>query len=123
MGVSGRLMLKALIEGETAAEKLADQARGSLRLKREALIESLEGRVTEHERWFLGRLLHQVKFIEAEVKEFDERLAALMVEREAELNLLDTIEEVGRRGAENLLSEIGFEMSQFPSAGDLGTCK
>jgi hypothetical protein len=31
MGVSGRQMLRALIEGETDAEKLADKARGSLR--------------------------------------------------------------------------------------------
>ena len=110
MGVSGRLMLQALIEGETDAEKLADKARGSLRLKRTELVESLEGRVSEHERWLLARLLNQVEFLESEIKEFDERIASLMVEHEEELKLLDTIEGVGRRGAENLLAEIGFEM-------------
>jgi transposase len=121
MGVSGRAMLKGLIEGEEEAEKLADQARGSLRRKREALIESLEGRVTEHERWLLARLVHQVEFIEAEIKEFDERIANLMQDQEPQLKRLDTIEGVGRRGAENLLAEIGCEMSQYPSAGDLAS--
>ena len=65
--------------------------------------------------------MHQVEFIESEIKEFDERIVALMQEREEELKRLDTIEGVGRRGAENLLAEIGFEMSQYPSAGDLSS--
>jgi transposase len=119
LGASGRAILEALAAGEAEAEKLADLAQGSLRGKRGALVESLEGRVTEHERWLLRRLLKQVEFIKTEIKEFDERIASLMVEREADLKLLDTIEGVGRRGAENILAEIGFEMSQFPSAEDL----
>jgi transposase len=89
--------------------------------KRVELVESLEGRVSEHERWLLSGLLNQVEFLESQIKEFDERIGSLMVEHEEELKLLDTIEGVGRRGAENLLAEIGFEMNQFPSSGDLSS--
>jgi hypothetical protein len=44
-GVSGRAMLKALIEGSASAEAMADLARGQLRPKRDDLVLALEGRV------------------------------------------------------------------------------
>jgi transposase len=121
MGVSGRAILQALAEGEGDVEKMVELAKGSLRGKRAALVESLEGRVTEHEQWLLRRLLKQVEFVEAEIREFDQRIASLMVEQEEQLRLLDTIDGVGRRGGENLLAEIGCQMSQFPTAEDLSS--
>jgi transposase len=42
-GVSGRAMLKALIEGQASAEAMADLAKGQLRRKRPDLILALEG--------------------------------------------------------------------------------
>ena len=47
-GVSGRAMLKALIEGGASAEAMADLARGQLRRKRDDLVLALEGRMEEH---------------------------------------------------------------------------
>ena len=47
-GVSGRAMLKALIEGSSSAEAMADLARGQLRRKRDDLVLALEGRMEEH---------------------------------------------------------------------------
>jgi transposase len=44
-GVSGRAMLKALIEGSASAEAMADLARGQLCRKRDDLVPALEGRV------------------------------------------------------------------------------
>src|SRR5215204_4547205 len=48
VGKSGRAMLKAIVEGETNPEKLADLAQSTARKKRSELIEALRGRVTEH---------------------------------------------------------------------------
>lgn len=67
MGVSGRAMLKALSEGEQNAETLAEMARGTLKNKYAELVESLEGRVSEHHQWMLGHLLKQVTFLEEEI--------------------------------------------------------
>lgn len=121
MGVSGRAMLRAMVEGESDPVKLADLARGRLREKRAELIESLPGELTEHQRWLLQRMLTQVEFLEREVALYDRRLAELMRPFEAVLERLDTIDGVGRRTAESLLAELGPEMGQFPSSDELSS--
>jgi transposase len=119
MGVSGRAMLRAMSEGQSDPVALADLARGELRKKYEELIESLEGRLTDHQRWILKRLLGQAKFLEEEIAVYDERVEELMRPFEEEIELLDTIHGIGRRSAENLLAELGPDMSQFPSEDDI----
>jgi len=59
MGVSGRRILEAMIQGETDLEKLADMALGQLKQKRAELIEALRGRVRDHHRTMLRLELAQ----------------------------------------------------------------
>lgn len=113
MGVSGRAMLKAMSEGEQDAEKLADLARGRLKSKYDELVESLEGRVSEHHQWLLKHMLKQVEFLDDELAAYDSRIEELMRPFDQALERLDTINGVGRRTAEVILAEIGPEMSQF----------
>lgn len=123
MGASGRAMLRAMIEGESDPVKLAELARGRLREKRAAVVESLDGRLNDHQRWLLKRLLSQVEFLEREIAAYDARLEQLMSPFEAALSRLDTIDGVGRRTAENLLAELGPEMAPFREqrrVGELG---
>lgn len=56
MGVSGRAMLDALVEGTKDAEAVAELARGSLRKKIPLLKAALEGHFTAHHAvWPVGR--------------------------------------------------------------------
>jgi transposase len=119
MGVSGRAMLAALIDGSTDPEQLATLARGKLRLKATALQQALTGRVTEHHRFLLRRLLHEVAFLESEVVHYDERLRAVTTALTPALTQLDTIPGMNRRTAENVLAEIGPNMQVFPRAAQL----
>lgn len=119
MGVSGRAMLQALVDGETDPVRLADLARRRLRTKRAALAEALYGRVTDHHRFLLRRFLTQVQFLEAEIATFDRRIAELTAPFAATLERLDQIPGINRRTAETVIAEVGPDMAAFRSAAAL----
>jgi hypothetical protein len=56
LGVSGRVILSRLLDGEEDAEKLAQLCRGRLREKMAEMQMALEGRVRRHHRWLLTLL-------------------------------------------------------------------
>jgi len=116
LGASGRDMQKALIRGERDTEKLAGLARGMLRRKHDALREALLGRVTEHHAFMLRGLLDHVEFLERQIATFDQRIEERARPFVAALNRLDGIAGVGRRSAEQILAELGPDMSHFPTA-------
>ena len=121
LGVSGRAMLQALVNGETDPSRLADLARHRLRRKIPALRRALEGRVTDHHRFLLRQLLGQLAFLEAEIAVYDARIAEASAPFVAILARLDTIPGVDRRTAENILAELGAQMDVFPTAAHLAS--
>src|SRR5881398_2772909 len=74
LGVSGKLMLRALAAGETDAEKMSHLARRALKRKQPQLQQALEGRVTPAQRWILGQLLDQYDQVEAALQSVAERI-------------------------------------------------
>ena len=70
-GVSGRAMLRALIEGEASAEAMADLAKGQLRRKRADLILALDGRMEEHHRFLLAMQLRRLEAAEHDIAALD----------------------------------------------------
>ena len=75
LGVSGRAMLKAIVQGEQQVETLAEMSRGLLRRKIPQLQLALEGRVTDHHRFLLKELLDHLEFVEAKMKELEKEIA------------------------------------------------
>src|SRR5215813_1146936 len=75
---SGLAMIRAMSEGEQEAEKLADLARGRLKSKYDELVESLEGKVSEHHQWLLKHMLKQVEFLDEEIAAYNSRIEELM---------------------------------------------
>jgi transposase len=57
LGLSGREMLNALIEGSTDVAAMAELARGKMRAKRGLLERSLAGRMAPHQRFLLAEQL------------------------------------------------------------------
>jgi transposase len=119
MGVSGRAMIQAMIEGESDAEKLAELAKGRLKSKHEQLVESLEGRLNEDDRWVMKELWEQMEYLEEEIARYDDQIKEKMSPYEESLERLMTIDLIERRSAENILAEIGPDMSFFPTDDNL----
>jgi transposase len=119
MGVSGRAMILAMIEGEEDAERLASLAKGRLKSKHEQLVESLEGRLNDDDRWVMKELWEQMEYLEEEIARYDDQIKEKMSPYEESLERLMTIDLIERRSAENILAEIGPDMRFFPSDDNL----
>jgi transposase len=119
MGVSGRAMILAMIEGEEDAERLASLAKGRLKSKHEQLVESLEGRLNDDDRWVMKELWEQMEYLEEEIARYDDQIKEKMSPYEESLERLMTIDLIERRSAENILAEIGPDMTFFPSDDNL----
>lgn len=121
MGVSGRAMLAALVEGQSSPLEMAELARGRMRDKRDLLAKALEGRMQAHQRFVLGQLLLQIYNLDETIERFNEQIETYCRPFEEAVTLLDTIPGVGRETAEVIVSEIGTDMSRFPTANHLAS--
>jgi transposase len=118
-GASGRAMLNALVDGTSDPFVLASLAKGSLRRKQDELGLALRGLVGDHQRMLLRSLLRQLDFLGGEVAVLDEEVAQRLAPFEELIQRLDRHPGIGRRTAEDILAEIGTDMSRFPTAGHI----
>lgn len=119
LGVSGRQMLEAMIQGETDTTILANFAQKKLKLKKEQLKLALEGRLGPHQLLMLEKQLAHIDYLNELITELDTEIDIRMAPYTEDLRLLDTIPGVGKRTAEHILAEIGTDMSRFPTPGHL----
>jgi len=115
MGVSGRAMLEAILSGTTDPEVLADLARGKLRKKLSLLREALQGRFRPHHRFMLEQILSHLDFLDEAIELVSKEVENRIVPFQKEIELLKTIPGVDQKIAEVIISEIGVDMSRFPS--------
>jgi transposase len=117
LGKSGREILEALVAGDTAAEALAQLAKGRLREKIPQLERALAGRAGAHQRFLVARHLAQIDAFDETVAQVSAEIAERLRPFEADLERLDTIPGVGRRTAEVIVAELGPDLRRFPTAG------
>jgi transposase len=141
--LSVRDMLEALIAGERDPRRLADLARGKMKVKRAALIEALTGRFDDHHAELARMLLDQIDALTVQIDTLTTRIETLIAAIPAAhgadadgttgpdagtgpdavvlpaVARLDEIPGIGPRAAQIILAEIGLDMTQFPTAGHL----
>src|SRR6478672_11622271 len=71
LGVSGRLMLRALVNGERDPDVLADLAKATLRNKIPQLREALRGRFRQHHATILRVTLDHIDYLERAISALD----------------------------------------------------
>jgi transposase len=125
VGVSGRRMLRAVEAGESDPLLLAERAKGRVREQLPALRLALAGRVLAHHRRLLGDLLGDLldhsASREQTIQRMEGRIADLLDEQEAAVQLLLTVPATRPVTAAALIAEIGTAMARFPSAGQLAS--
>ena len=129
LGVSGRLMLKALVAGERDPERLAGLAKGVLRNKIPQLRQALRGRFRDHHALLVGMALEHAEYLDAAIARLDDQIDALFASSTSEAGVpfveardrLATIPGVATRAAQTIIAEIGVDMARFPTAGHLAS--
>jgi transposase len=121
LGVSGRAMLDALVQGTTDPVMLADLARGKLRKKLPALRQALAGRFRSHHAFLVGQMLAHLDYLDEAIATVSTRVEELLAPFAETLSRLDTIPGISRRTAEVLIAELGVDMSVFPTAAHLAS--
>lgn len=120
-GKSGCAIVDAIIGGETAPKKLANFAKGSLRKKQDILGRSLTGLINDHLRNILFLMRKHVRCLDELVETTDLQIYSYLTTENDVLERLMTIPGVGQKSAEVIVSEIGTDMSQFPTAHHLAS--
>jgi transposase len=121
LGVSGRSMIRALIDGQDDPAKLAELARRRLRGKIPELKQALHGRITEHHRFLLRMHLEQIESLEGLIARYDARIHEAMAPFAEAAQRLRGIPGVGEQAAEVIVAELGADMTPFPTAGHLSS--
>jgi transposase len=120
-GLSARAMLAAMLSGEYDVAEVAALARGKLRRKQDGLKEALYGHLQNHQRFLIAIQLRHLDEMEALIAEVSDEVAGRLEAAKEDLERLTTIPGVSRRLSEILLSEMGADMSRFPSPRHLAS--
>jgi transposase len=116
LGVSGRLMLRALLAGQTNPTEIAQLARGTLRRKIPQLAAALEGCLLPHHHVLLEHLLTTLDRIEAEMEQLHVQIEATAQPYAAIWKRWMQIPGVSRTVTFVLLAELGPDASPFVDA-------
>jgi transposase len=119
LGVSGRAMLGAIIEGESDPHRLADLAQGTARRKHDELVEALHGRIRPHHRTLLRLHLNLIVALEHTVGEVDAAVGKSLEPIHQRARLLTTMPGISEVSAEVIVAEIGIDMTRFATPGHL----
>jgi transposase len=122
-GVSGRLMLQALIDSQGAADPavLAEFAKGKMRPKIPILTEALNGRFTAHHAFMTELYLDRVDAHTRDIQTLSMRIEDLMKPFLPARDLLESIPGFSQILAEVFIAETGGDMTQFPTPGQLAS--
>lgn len=119
LGLSGRRMIQALIDGQTMPQALAALAHRQLRATSDQLEAALRGRVTRHHRFLLKLHLDHIDALDAAIAAIDGEVNANVEPFRAAIELLNSIPGFSQLAAQVVVAEIGTDMSRFPTAAHL----
>jgi transposase len=130
LGVSGRRMIEAMIEGVRNPAKLAALADRRLKASPKELYDALHGRLTDHHRFMLRLHLDQYDALAAALGRIDQEVEAALARMDQEVapgqptfrsltGLLRTIPGIADQSGTAILAEIGTDMSRFSTDGHL----
>lgn len=115
-GVVSSRLIEGLIKGKTDLKRLIDESyHKRIKASKEDLLKAITGKLTGHHRFMLGQIQSHISYLEGQIVVIENQMEELLKDHEQEIALLEEIPGVGEKAAKKILSEIGTDMSVFPS--------
>lgn len=119
MGQSARNILNAIIEGEADPDKLLALVNTRLKTERSKIREALRGRATAHHRFLLKLHLDHIDALDKAITSIDAEVGSNLEPFRSAVARLKGIPGISELSAQVIVSEIGLDMSRFPTAAHL----
>ncbi len=118
-GVSGRLIMQAMIDGQRDPRALAQLSRTRLRAKIRILEEALAGFFEDHHAFLLTAMLRRIDNATTAIDTVNDRIEVVIAPFARQVAQLDEVTGIGAVGAQELIAEIGVNMDVFPTSAHL----
>jgi transposase len=112
-GVSATKIINDIIDGKNDIIHLLTHIHGKIKASKEDIVKALTGRITPHHQFMLKMIRETIDENEKLITKIDAQIDLCVTKYEVELQLLQTIDGVGRNTAITVISEIGVDMNAF----------
>lgn len=119
--VSAKKIISNLLAGEKDPVVLSRHVHGKTKASKADILKSLEGNLREHHRFMMKAIQQSIEAKEKLIKELDLQIDLMVEMYSVEIELLTTIDGVGRDSAIAIISEVGVDMSRFPDEHHLSS--
>jgi transposase len=121
-GMSGTMLIQRLCQkGKLSETDVIVCLQGTLKNKSIEVQQAVAGQLSEHDRGFLTNLVKVMGNCQREIEEVEWQITDFANKYEPTLRLLETVPAIQRRASTIIVSELGTDLSMFPTAGHL--CK
>lgn len=121
IGKSSRKLLEQSLVGEVNQENIGDLIHHSMLEKKFDLLKAMDGVFSPIQKKLVRAILDHIDDMTKRIKDLDDIIDDQMKDNEDTIKKIDDMSGIGKRSAEVILSEIGTEMSRFPSAAHLAS--
>lgn len=121
IGKSSRNLLEQSLVGEVNQENIGDLIHHSMLEKKFDLLKAMDGVFSPIQKKLVRAILDHIDDMTKRIKDLDDIIDEQMKDNEDTIKKIDDMSGIGKRSAEVILSEIGTDMSRFPSAAHLAS--
>lgn len=117
---SCQTIIRAIISGEKDPDKLANLCQGKLIPKKEQMREAVQGRLTKADREQLQMLQEDIQHFEKQLNRIEANIEHIEQEHFTEqVVLLEKVSGIGKMCCQQIIGEIGTDMTKFQNADHL----
>lgn len=115
-GVVASKLIAGLVEDKASIKELVEaNYHKKMKASKADLEKALTGKVTAHHRFMLRQIYAHMAYLESQIMLIDNQIKEALSADEALLTLLTEIPGVGLKSAIQIMSEVGTDLSKFPT--------